>query len=98
MKEHDDKRKGLQSQGKGIIVTFLVVYSKLLGFNLILRKDIIRKLDGVQITSSGKAVFSRRTLPICAALKIDEPDFSANFYKNIVCNLEMDKYDEKYDA
>lgn len=50
-------------------VKVLVADSKLLGFGLILGIDIIRKLDGIQIISSSKAVFSRRKLPICAALK-----------------------------
>lgn len=42
--------------------------SKLLGFDLSLRMNIIEKLDEVWITRSGK---------ICEALKIDEPDFNS---------------------
>lgn len=62
--------------------TVLVEDSRFLGFDPILGMDIIRNLDGVRIISSGMDVFSQRKLPICAPLKIDETDFSAELDKN----------------
>ena len=51
----------------------LVVNSSLLGFDMRLGMDIIRMLGGVRIDQS-------RTGPhACAAIRIEEPDFSAEF-------------------
>ena len=40
--------------------------------------DAIRALGGVYITQTGAVQFQEKT-PVCAALKIDQPDFSVEF-------------------
>ena len=57
----------------------LVVNSSLLGFDMLLGMDIIRMLGGVRIDQSGDAIFSRTEPHACAAIRIEEPDFSAEF-------------------
>lgn len=48
----------------------------------------LQKLDVVRITSSDNASFLQRKLPICASLKIDEPDFNADTKMDF--DLKMD--------
>ena len=57
----------------------LVVNSSLLGFDMLLGMDIIRMLGGVCIDQSGNVIFSRARLHACAMIRIEEPDFSAEF-------------------
>ena len=57
----------------------LAVNSSLLGFDMLLGMDIIRMLGGVRIDQSGNVIFSRTGPHICAAIRIEEPDFSAEF-------------------
>ena len=56
-----------------------VVNSSLLGFDMLLGMDIIRMLGGVRIDQSGNVIFSRTGSHACAAVRIEEPDFSAEF-------------------
>lgn len=60
--------------GELIKVNVLIVDKELLGFNMHLAMDIIKKLDRVHISESGKICFS---IPICAAIRIEKPNFSA---------------------
>ena len=60
-----------------IKIHVLVVDSKLLGFDILLRIDIIKQLGGVYITELGKIRFFNQ--PICAAIEINELDFGAKF-------------------
>ena len=57
----------------------LVVNSSLLGFDMLLGMDIIRMLGGVRIAQSGNVIFSRTGPHACAAIRIEEADFSAEF-------------------
>ena len=57
----------------------LVVNSSLLGFDMLLGMDIIRMLSGVRIDQSGNVIFSRTGSHACAAIRIEELDFSAEF-------------------
>ena len=57
----------------------LIVDSQLLGFDLLLGIDIIKALGGVRIDGRGEAHFSEAGAPLCAAIKLEEPDFSAEF-------------------
>lgn len=56
-------------------VEVLVIESKLFGFDLLLGMDVIKKLGRVCINELGEVRFSNP--PICAAININEPDFSA---------------------
>lgn len=60
------KRQGigtmkLKMDDMNLKATFLVVNNKFLGFNFILRMDIIKNLDGVWITNSDKAISHNRS-------------------------------------
>ena len=57
----------------------LVVDSSLLSFDIVIDMDIIRMLGGVCIDQSGDAIFSRIEPCACAVIRIEEPDFSAEF-------------------
>ena len=57
----------------------LVVNSSLLGFNMQFGMDIIRMLGGVRIDQFGNVIFSRTGPHACAAIRIEEPDFGAEF-------------------
>lgn len=61
-------------------VNILIVDSELLGFNLLLGMDIIKMLGWVHMTELNKFCFSNA--PICAAIKIDESDFSMQVNQN----------------
>ena len=43
------------------------------------RFDTIKRLGGVHMTKSGEVHLHVKNFPRCAAIKIDEPDFSAIF-------------------
>ena len=60
-----------------------VVDKQLLGFDLLLGIDAIKELGGVYLTESGEACFGG--LNRCAAISIDEPDFSVTYDR---CNKE----------
>ena len=60
-------------------VDVLVVNSSLLGFDMQLGMDIIRMLGGVCIDQSGNVIFSRTGPHASAAIRIEKPDFSAEF-------------------
>ena len=57
----------------------LVENSSLLGFDMLLGMDIIRMLGGVRIDQYGNVIFSRTGPHAYAAIRIEEPDFSAEF-------------------
>ena len=56
----------------------LVALKKPLSFDLLLGYDAIRALGGVHITQAGAVQFQEKT-PVCAALRIDQPNFSVEF-------------------
>ena len=58
-----------------INVEVLVVDEKLLGLDLLLRFDAIKKLGRVCVTSDGTASFPQLYQPLCAAITINKPDF-----------------------
>ena len=64
--------------GNSADIEALVVYERSLDFNLLLGYDTNKALGGVLITRSGTVKFCEEA-PICAALKIDRPDFSVKF-------------------
>ena len=63
-------------------VEVLVADGKLLGFDLLLGFDIIKKLGGVYTTRDGTVSFPQLNRPVCAAITIDKPDFNAEFNQN----------------
>lgn len=80
----------LHSQGSGTITLMidnanpvkadnLVMDSLLIGFNMLIWMDSIKILGGVSINQSGEAIFSRTDPCVCIAMRIEEPDFSAEF-------------------
>ena len=64
--------------GNSADIEALVVHERPLDFNLLLGYDIIKALGGILITWSGRVKFCEEA-PVCAALKIDQPDFSVEF-------------------
>ena len=64
-------------QASPMIVEVLVIDRQLLGFDLLLGIDVIKELRGVHLTESGEACF--RNPNRCAAISINEPDFSVTF-------------------
>ena len=56
----------------------LVVHERPLDFDLLLGYDTIKALGIVLITRSGRVKFCEEA-PVCAALKINRPDFSVEF-------------------
>ena len=64
-------------QVPAVDIEALVVDEQLLGFDLLLGIDAIKELGGVYLTESGKARFGG--LNRCAAISIDEPDFSVTY-------------------
>ena len=68
--------------GCPIDVEVLVADGKLLGFNLLLGFDIIKKLGGVYMTKDGMVSFPQLDRPVCTAIAIDKPDFHAEFDQN----------------
>ena len=57
----------------------LVVNSKPLGFDLLLGMDVIKELGGVHIDKRGRVHFSEVALTLGATIKLEEPDFYAEF-------------------
>ena len=64
--------------GNSANVEALVALKKPLSFDLLLGYDAIRALGGVHITQTEAVQFQEKT-PVCAALRIDQPDFSVEF-------------------
>ena len=64
--------------GNSANIEELVVHERPLDFDLLLGYDAIKALGGVLITGSGTVKFCGEA-PVCAALKIDRPDFSVEF-------------------
>ena len=64
-------------QVPAVDIEALVVDKQLLGFDLLLGIDAIKELVGVYLTESGEARFEG--LNICAAISIDELDFSVTY-------------------
>ena len=56
----------------------LIVHERPLDFDLLLCYNAIKALGGVLITQSRTVKFCEEA-PVCAALKIDRPDFSVEF-------------------
>lgn len=57
----------------------LVMDSQPLGFDQLIGMDVIKMLGGISINKSGETIFSRMNSYICAAIKMEELDFSAEF-------------------
>ena len=64
-------------QVPAVDIEALVVDKQLLGFNLLLGINAIKELCGVYLTESGEARFGG--LNRCAAISIDELDFSVTY-------------------
>ena len=60
-------------------IKVLVVDGALLGFDLLLGLDVIKQLGGVIVTSTGDVNFPQSSEPFCAAIRISEPDFCAEY-------------------
>ena len=70
--------------GSGCLIDVegLVADGKLLGFNLLLGFDIIKKLGGVYMTRDGTVSFPQLDRFVYAAITIDKLDFYAEFDQN----------------
>ena len=64
-----------------IAVEVLIVNGKLLGIDLLLGLGAIKLLRVMSLTSTGKVKFPRCDEPTCAAITINEPNFSAEYDK-----------------
>lgn len=62
-----------------VTVEVLIVYQTLPGLDLLLGVDVIAKLGGVHISSSGELNFVAENVPFRASIAINEPDFSATY-------------------
>ena len=60
----------------------LVVDDKLLGFNLLLQFDTIKKLGCVCMTSDGTVSFPEPEQPFGTVITISKPDFHAEYDQN----------------
>ena len=67
-------------QARLVIIEVLVVDERLLGFDLLLGIDAIKDLGGMHLTKSGEARF--RNPNRCAAILINEPNFSETFHRS----------------
>ena len=69
------------NSGRSARVDALMVHDRPLGFDLLLGFDAIKALGGVQITKNGTVLFQgeEEEVPVCAALRISEPDFNVEF-------------------
>ena len=64
-------------QVPAVDIEALVLDKQLFGFDLLLEINAIKKLGGVYLTESGEVRL--RSLNRCAAISIDEPDFSMTY-------------------
>ena len=71
----------IRTGGFGLCLVLVVDY-KLLGFDLLLGFDAIKKLGGVCVTCNGTVSFPQLDRPMCAAISINKPDFNARYDKN----------------
>ena len=76
VKVHTDTRNSADIEA-------LVVHKRPLDFDLLLGYDVIKALDDVLITQSRTVKFCEEA-PICAALKIDQPDLNVKFNRQKV--------------
>ena len=67
-------------QARPVIVEVLDVDERLLGFDLLQGIDAIKELGGLHLTESGEASFGNPNK--CAAISIEETDFSTTFDRN----------------
>ena len=67
-------------QVPAVDIEALVVDKQLLGFDLLLEIDAIKELGGVHQMESGEAHFGG--LNRCAAISINEPDFSVTYNRS----------------
>ena len=65
------------NSGESAKVNVLVTQKDILGFDLLLRYNAIKALDGVLITQAGTVQFL--VAPVCATLCINWPDFRVEF-------------------
>ena len=70
----------------------LVVNSSLWGFDMLIGMDVIRMLGGVHIDQSGDAIFSWTEPHVCAVIRIEEPDFNAEFNEQTRAWTELWKW------
>ena len=60
-------------------IDVLVVHGKPLGFDLLLGVDAIKALGGVVVGPTGSVQLGDRRTTRCAAISINEPDFTTTF-------------------
>ena len=69
--------------GNSANIEELVVHQRPLDFDLLLGYDVIKALGCVLITRGGTLKFFEEA-PVCAALKIERPDYSVEFNRRKV--------------
>ena len=66
-------------EGSSAKICMLVVHSEPLGFDLLLGIDAIKALGGMVVGPTGSVQLSNKEIVKCAAISINEPDFTATF-------------------
>ena len=66
-------------EGSSAKISMLVVGGKLLGFDLLLGVDSIKALGGMVVRPTGPVQFGNKEIVKCAAISINESDFTTTF-------------------
>ena len=66
-------------EGSSAKISMLVVHGKPLGFDLLLEIDAIKALGGMVVGPTGLVQLGNKEIVKCAAIFINEPDFTATF-------------------
>ena len=67
------------NEGNSAKIDMLVVRGKPLGFDLLLGINAINALGGIVVEPTGSVQLGDRRTTRCAAISINQPDFTANF-------------------
>ena len=68
-----------KEEGSSAKISVLVVRGKSLGFDLLLGIDAIKALGGTVVGPTGSVQLGKKEIVKCAAISINEPDFTATF-------------------
>ena len=66
-------------EGSSAKISVLVVRGKQLGFDLLLGIDAIKALGGMVFGPTGSVQLGNKKIVKCAAISINQPDFTRNF-------------------
>ena len=66
-------------EGSSVKISVLVVHGKPQGFDRLLGIDAIKALGGMVVGPTGSVQLGNKEIVKCAAISINEPDFTATF-------------------